>query len=449
MFPNATGGTDALRARYLEVARGLLSSEHEQLHPYVVSHLGVVDLAVSLGLHRTTMYRLWPSQAAMWRDLLEYVLVSTPPLRLPATDGDASTAFDELQAALQRSSLSVLRTTLLAFHPSEAVQPALTVHMASTLGALAADIDDMLRRQGLAVSEPWSAWDVALFVLTVGDGLGQSARLLDWLDRRDVVVDGSSRGLLAHASTSLLGRITRPRRPSDPVVPPRIDVPDMARWDPRQRDVLDGAAAVLQQRVAEPTLADGRSSPVGYLTLARVARAAGVTRQAVQRCFRDQSELAEDLMRYLYAERRSRLVDSVRRGWRAAHVATPPSARAAADTTLAHLLGAASPRIDAHLAFGPHLAARPFTDVARTELAGALDTLQHDLGAVLSSLGLTTRDGVGTHHLAALFALATESAVRVRRFGTDVRPGRSRPGSLALLSIGLEAVAEDSLRRVG
>lgn len=447
---NTVGAVSAARRRYLDAAARLLTNHPEPLYPYALSHLSVSAMAERLDVQRTSIYRLWPSQSALWSDLVIHVLTEDARRGAQPPIGDQWRAhFDGMHQSLLTDPATVLRSALLAYTRPANFELLLLWSVTQRIDVLEDQIVRLLQQLGRAPLEPLVARDLAVAVYCFSDGLAYAGRLTDRVNQHEMPTAQGCSGLLAYAMGCLLESCTRPLRSDDrlstgrPVAPavPRL------RHTRRQAAVMVLGAEMFAESLVQadsPLLSD----PLGHLSLAKIARFTGVTRQAVQANWSNQREFSLDLMRYLHQRENAYLLDSARRGMRAAaeaecsgtYVATDVAVRRLNDTTQMGSMG--------HLAFAPHFANPEVREIGRVERERTLDAASRDLRAIIGDRA-RPRHGTSLFDLASLLLLGEAGAARLSRIDPTALRAElpHRGGRASAFAICVEAIVTSTLER--
>jgi AcrR family transcriptional regulator len=415
---------------YLAMAAELLITSTEPLYPYALAHLTGPAIAERLGLHRTAMYRLWPTQRAMWDDLVR-VILTTPPSLERVTGLDLVGSIGD---ALLADPAVALQTALLAYRTPDPLQARMQWRTDSTIDAIARQIDTELRNRSLAPQEPLQIRDLATAIYCLADADAHTARLTS---------PTGSPGANSTTATleAILRRCTRPRTKQDRAVrsASRTGHLERIRWTTRQRLVLDTATEMFAETLTDPAsvLLD---APLGHLAVARVARKARVTRQAVQFRWSNQQELSLDLLRFLHREHNRVLLGVARRAlgrWR-------PNRSTWRTFDIDAAVGGmreATPHPFAHLAFVTHYANASIRDVAfgeTTRTVGAFaDDLEHFVAA-----GYLPEPAVDLADLATIVLSTLSSASRLGGLQANLP---AAPGDSGL-AICVDAVLRDAFQ---
>ncbi len=289
------------------------------------------DVATSLGMTRTWVYRMWPTREDFWRDLAEFECRRDDPcaaalIRVSPTLTSVGTE--------QPFEWLIERLDWL----SDQIIPACRSHtFAAVFGyELPAEVARLVltkRRQAIVRIEAWLGdWaraaqrrpvpgirlaDLAELVQLFIDGGRMAQLLIPWVVT-ERISDGDRRiSPLAAAVRHLLASMTEPGA-FEPATPtPAAPLP-LHTWTDRQLVVLTAAADLLDTTVHDP------QEPIvayGWVTIARVARAAGVSRHTVYQYWASDDELRIDLL-----ERMCTRFASVITAWSTDRSDAPPDA---------------------------------------------------------------------------------------------------------------------------
>ncbi|HEU5149547.1 MAG TPA: TetR/AcrR family transcriptional regulator [Iamia sp.] len=455
--PAATGAHPSgrgARRRYLEVATEVAAKVRPGVgRSYLAAAVELADLVERLGRSRSSLYRLWPSQHDFWHDLTLHLVfqndylkpdewlpwdvsklpVDVAPQRDPAADTElVRVTLGLIQDWTLQDPWIQVRSALLGYADVPEVAEARRRVEARRIRHLAARTAAVLALSGAGVAAPLQAIDVATGVWCLGDGFAVLNRSRPSIGTRVVELDRGLGprpwGLFAYAAGHALTAM------ADPDAGPAVVDPDpgptpaalydevSARWTESQRDALREATALFLERLGPPVPgahaeppAGGEIRSLGHVTVADVARQAGVSRRSVYNHWSSSEDLRLDLLRWLLAAERNRYVAGLDRV-----VASPPRAeRARVDAVLAALLVHPAPnRIPiphlplAFLAEADHPAVRPVLERGHAEMVTAV-------ASRVDRLWPTDRRATGadldTEDLAVLLLSLVTGANRLRR----------------------------------
>ncbi|HMJ78570.1 MAG TPA: TetR family transcriptional regulator, partial [Iamia sp.] len=201
---------------------------------------------------------------------------------------------------------------------------------------------------GRTIAPPLRPDDAAVAVWCLGDGFAVLHRSLPAVGRIAVPADdglGPRRwGLMAYAVRAILSEMAISGPPPVPTGPPPGPSPAAlyaevsARWTPAQRDALDAATVLFLERTRARAMAGdgGEIRSLGHVTVAAVARAAGVSRRSVYNHWSSSDELRLDLLRWLLAAERRRYVAALDRVVEAKPAPGPGRTAAVVSSLLVH-----------------------------------------------------------------------------------------------------------------
>jgi AcrR family transcriptional regulator len=330
------------RSRYLEVAADVAS----QVRPgtgraYLAALVELADLGGHLGRPRTSLYRLWPSQHDFWSDLTLHLVfqndyqkpderlpwdesrqtVELPAQRDPAADSEVlRIGLTFIQDAVLDDPWVQVRASLLGYADVPGVAEARRQVEDRRIRHLGARVAGILSLGGRAIAPPLRAHDAAVALWCLGDGFAVLHRSQPEIGARTIPVDDGLGprpwGLLAYAvravlaEMSVIGHEPEPAGPASGPSPSALYAAVSARWTPAQRDALDAATTLFLEGTRGRSLAgDGEEiRSLGHVTVAAVARAAGVSRRSIYNHWSSSDELRLDLLRWLLAAERRRYV---------------------------------------------------------------------------------------------------------------------------------------------
>jgi AcrR family transcriptional regulator len=469
--PAAIGA--ATKLRYLRAAAELAAEEAvgPDASAFAVSRVTMADVAADLGVARTTLYRLWPSKLDFWADLTAYIAstalrptadeVAASILQAPLAGDAAPSAMPRARAALnavqQRQLVNpwtALRTALLGYAGSERLDALVGAANSREIDEAAAQVDRILAQLGLAPREPLTVRDIAVVGFCIADGLATAGLLSPRITREDIVLDGDPAGwgMLAFAIRAVIRSCTRARTATDgspaplfDAVPPAAALDHLQRWTEPQRTAL--AAAARRFATRDNSGSDRVPSPLGHVTLARLARHTGVSRQWLHRIWPTQHAFAADLIAHLFEQRCELVLVELRRATRRSMEVPFGGTLVATDGAFGALAGFAASGPLSHLMYASHEDDPVISDRCRVALESMLDRFAADLDALTRSWGGSTREGVAFFHLAALIALTELAAARLERTNPGLVRRRLpyRGGEWSALAIAIEAIVAYSL----
>lgn len=271
----------------------------------------VQDVAAAIGVGRTAVYRLWDTQDEFRKDLLLFTYARTNQHVL--TDDEFATwradidqgvlasprrAMSAVTARVSRGAWPVVMSGVAGYLPSTrlaALDHRLREEAISRTAAQLARLGWLLGRRPVAPAT-WTDLATIMDVLVCGTAISSLAApwitVPDW-HRGD---DGVELPMLAVMAEELLERMTTEGRedtaPFERIAAAVPELPDS--WTSAQRRALEAGVELLSRQL--------RSVPIdlaafGTLTVARVARAANVSRQTVYSRWRSDDELRLDVLR--------------------------------------------------------------------------------------------------------------------------------------------------------
>lgn len=407
----------ARRAKLLDIAVEIVLSADEDPSAWLhaVAVVSPLDVARAVGLSRTWMYQLWPTKQEFWQDLAIYECLR---------DDEAPLAKAGWRQVRETGStpLEALRRAMNTLTADVRVAPG-TVTFATVLGySLPAEVAELKllkqRRATAAIERLMVEWliasgrhpvpgcslgDLADMVKLLIDGGRMANVVAPWMLEPEWLLDDAQPwSILAYGARQLMARLTEPGIPiTDHIVSPIAPQVEPANWTDRHRSALAAASVVFDQKLATP---DNTLHAFGLLTVARLARRAGVSRQTVYNAFPSDDELRLALLRRLRSMHESANSSALRSWWRDA---TPSTDRALdfAEGCLMRFRGGRIPM----LAFIPHVR----DDVVAAELHGLSRRLVTDAAAAYDRYDAMTEHHVDAAHRADL-ALLTWLASRRR-----------------------------------
>jgi AcrR family transcriptional regulator len=188
---------------------------------------------------------------------------------------------------------------------------------------LGARVAEILALGGRSITAPLEAYDAAAALWCLGDGFAILHRARPSIAGLEVSIDDGRGprpwGLLAYGVRALLTEVSSPGVTASPTGPPpgppiaAIYAEVSSRWTAAQRDALDAASALFVDRAAAAVGPADEIRSLGHVTVAAVARAAGVSRRSVYNHWSSSEELRLDLLRWLLSAERRRYVSALDR----------------------------------------------------------------------------------------------------------------------------------------
>jgi AcrR family transcriptional regulator len=307
--------------------------------PYIAAKVKLDEVADTLGLTRTALYRRWDTQHDFWADLSRYLVLEHdaserrddlpwraepgPPLdlrRFPQVLEAFRTSIGGIQADLHADLRILVRASLFAYDDLPGMAAERRATDRQRIRDLAGHLAAIVHGLGYRFTEPLDAFGAATALWCLADGLTvRSWRQPGLADATISVDDGDGPApwsLLAYCGRALLMEATtRGRLAAD--APDGTTGPELAdgahdrpsaEWSAGQLKALEAAAGLFHERVdpAQPTDHDHEVSALGQITMASVARECGVSRRAVYNVWPSTDELRLDLLSALLsAERRA------------------------------------------------------------------------------------------------------------------------------------------------
>lgn len=455
------------KLRYLRAAAELAgrTGPGHDTFPYAVSRVTMADVAADLGIARTTLYKLWPSRIDFWADLTEFIAaaaidpttddVATSILRTPiaASWAPMDTARLELNALQARQVVSPwvgLRTALLGYAGDERISALVAAANTREIDEITVQLDRTLAGLGVAPREPLTARDIAVVAFCISDGLATAGRLSPRVNAHDIALDGEPPGwgLLAFAMRGVIRRCTRQRADDEAPAPvtarspgPSRPADPSGRWSAAQLAAL--TAGARRFTAGTPANASARPpSPLGHVTIARLARHAGVSRQSLHRIWPSQQAFVADLIPYMFEARCEQVLATMRAAIRRSMAAPFGGALAATDEALGSLIRDATRGPLTHLTYASYDDDAVIRERCRVLLESLLDRFAEDVSTMTRSQGGSTRAGVQNFHLATIMVLTELAASRLER----INPGSVRMelpyrgGNWSTLAITMEGI---------
>lgn len=300
--------------------------------PFLAARVAFSDVADALGITRPALYRLWPSQYDFWIDLSRYIAYevnySQPdhdmpwnappagappsPLRLAPHEVDAvmsrrtnttqDIAFADVRVVIRAASLG---------YPAVADLGEIRRQVeARRLDVFGADLARSLAVIGRATDER-SLHLMAASLWCIADGLAVLHRVRPERCGGHSTVDfghgANSWTLLSLATRALYFGLSAAADTPDelPPRPPPYEIPAPARsWTPLQLEALDTATRLFVESLADPVAVAEGPNVLGYVTIARVAALAGVSRRTVYNVWPARAAMLSDVLDDLLEDQR-------------------------------------------------------------------------------------------------------------------------------------------------
>lgn len=470
-----TGTRPETKQRYLEVAAALskLDADSEPAYVHVASHVKLTHVAERLGVSRSSLYRRWETQHDYWRDLVLFMATreQEPWVRehLDATPSESRSGdleaildgirqeFDLLQRRLTHSPRRILRTALLGYPAAPELRKAVGWERSNRQRA-ATRLDRMLGLLGRVVVAPLTATDLLAAIWILSEGVAHCCAVDPATSETQIVLDGDEDrpwSLLAYAVRCLILTLTAPSDGSAPprhvaVAAPTTQSSVLPSWSQEQLDALTQGADLFAERFQSPEAATPGVEMLGHITLARVAREAGVTRRQLYHLWSSHDDFRRDLLRYIRAEEGSTYFSQFDDGLAAA-LESPRPSHIALDVCEHIERGRLAEPIDtsahARFALEPHLNDPLVRGEAQTAMTEVMTFHQERIEAFVDRSGVELRTGVTPLHINHLLtALAHGSEVLRRTDPAAIRPNvRYRGGEYSTFSIACQAIVDHSV----
>lgn len=420
--------------------------------PYLAARVTLGDVASSLDKHRTALYRLWPTQHDFWVDLTLYLTYSndfrqsqeempwaaTESALGPVAELDAAGAMESFRRRFNLTQDLVLddvwilvRGALLGYEDVPGVAQVRREVELARLDDLGAYVGERLALLGLGISAPFTQRDVAAALWCISDGTSIANRFAPDVGATRVMIDDGEGpagwGLAAYAMrTTLLGTAAPSKRtavPSTGTSRRRVVVPDLAKlWTSKQRVVLEAATDLFLRSIGPAAKGvNDRLHVLDHVTIARVARAARVSRQAIYEVWPSEAEMLRELLGELLREKHDELLltfdEALPPGGSPAVVLERATRRwlspaARPDTTLAFLPESADQHVGAILRDAHH------------RLVDALASRVEDINA-----GRPLRSGIDATQIATSWVTMLDGGRRLVRTAPAALRHGSAPGS--------------------
>ena len=438
--------------------------------PFAVAHVTIADVAAAMGVTRPQLYKLWPSRYDYWEDLTYYIsLASVDPDNYQDTDFDTGAtadiedvldftrlALNEIQTEMLTDPFVLLRTSLVGYTDGTRLTNILAAADRQGVAAIEEKIVAVCRQVGREVVPPLTILDVAVVLFCMADGLSALGRLSGRVSDARIDLDGTGErlhGLYAYVGRTVLLNFLQPRT-SDASV---IDRPDVTRplkspapdWSSQQIAALSvGHRLFLEQRgSAVHSVGDATGGPLGYVSIAQLASAAKVSRQAINKIWPTQEAFRIDLLRHLHRTQADLFVQAAKRSIRSIGRRGRPALLPAVEA-IVNWHAVADPNEPlSHLAFASAYQNSAVRDAGGREVEATLDGLSAALAAAFKASHLQLRPGVAVDHIAGLLKAAALVVGRVHR--TDPELLRTqipfRGGAYSAFAIVVEAVIDSSL----
>lgn len=430
-------------AKYRRVARDLVRTpaiDGMPETPYLVARVAFTAVAEALGITRPALYRLWPSQYDFWVDLARYIAYeidySQPDHDMPwnarytvveptterfaddEIDGLLSASANAVQDALFANVQILIRAASLGYPDIGDLGHIRRQVETRRIDQFRADVDSSLVVLGRTPG-PHGTFDVAASLWCIADGLSVLHPFLgDECGRRAEVDFG--RGPQTWTMLSLTVRalylgLSAPRAARDDVpelrAPFVVPVPEHV-WSAGQIAALDVATELFADSITDPQpqIEQDEVSVLGYVTIARVAALAGVSRRTIYNVWPTREAMMADILEDLLADGRAdqRRVLHAENG----------GELGAMTNDLVGPAGTAPP-IDPALAFVIELGDEPHcAAIAASQRALAGDFTAR-MRLHMASLHRRPRDGITIDDLGLLWMCLVQGGRRLRRVSPE------------------------------
>ena len=456
--------TQGLRTKYLRLAEELVTDEAPDRHAssHVVSRVRLSDVAVALGVSRAFVSRMWASEREFWDDLASYIAANEAgPSRMDVggvfigAETDESTigecarrALNARQKTLIDDPWWIIRAALLGHPHDNRLGPLVAGTAASTIATIGEQWWLVLRLLDRVPTDSLTVSDLSAAMYCVADGLAIGGRLTAAVTTADIVTepdempDAGRWSLLAYAAYCMLRRCTRPRRDDEQ----RADQFDRSSlrsaeslrgtpdWSVPQRSALDSGRQLFIDRLRSmppPGTEEPIAGPLANVTVANLARRAGVSRQALYKLWPTQSELRIDLIHSLYQDEYEGALGIANAAIDAAMV-DPATATVAVFERMLTWLRQTQPMSRlGYMVFAADFNDWRVKEVGRSVTEQALERYAVQISAMLVALRLQLREGVRPFHLAALTSLTAFGATRLAQSNPELLSNAGQASSAA------------------
>lgn len=455
--------------RYLDLAADLAAgaAHNVAIVPTVVGQVTLAEVAGALAVSRTSLYRAWPTQEDFWVDLTWYLVRPHDHVRrsdeatasLATPDGDAAAGLEAVRLAGNRLHEGVLDDVSLLVRAALLGQPDIPGiadlrrgEDESRLRLLTGRVDAILAGLRRTPVPGVTTADLAAVMWCIGDGLSTTNRYEPAVGETTVELDDGDgarpwtlyalalRGVLLGLTRPIGEAMTAPPRPA--AAGATLDRSSM--WTPAQLEALDAATAIFVRRLTEPH--DGPVAVPNQVTVARVARLVGVSRQRVHELWPTNSALRHAVLTLvLERDRRDFLARFDRGLTRASNQRQEVVAHVV--ESVVPLEDDRPPRLDVRLAYLAQVSHAEIGNTFRSAYGRLAFETASRIQQVWDASGARFRDGVEPRHLAMLLTTGAFGAYRLRRANPGalrlVRPPTGR--RVSSLALAARAIAEASL----
>ncbi|HQZ32952.1 MAG TPA: TetR/AcrR family transcriptional regulator [Ilumatobacteraceae bacterium] len=424
------------RAKYRKV---LLQLAHQPLSdglpetPYVVAGITFAELSRTAGVPRSTLYRLWETQYDFWIDLSRYIAYEIdysqrerelpwlerrstasrrPILAADQSDKEMSAQANAVQAIVMDDFRVLIRAAFIGY-PDVADLGRVRRHVeTSRLESLGEELSLSWIAIGGAMFTVDAETEIAATMWCIADELSVLNRFFPEACGQLFAVDFG----LGEYPWSLLALVLRSLCHGSPAT----DQPDRTserEWyeipppdDPWNDAQLTNLGLAMELFVDSITSHHNTVEPPGvldYVTVARVAAMAGVSRRTIYNVWPTRDEMMSDLLQDLLHDHATVLLapfdvspGPVTLGEITASLIGPSNAEPPAEPLLAFMIGVGNER--------HHSAIRR----ANQEL---IAQLAQQIAVWLDSVGRQPRDGIGFEQLAVIWLCLVRGGRRLRR----------------------------------
>ncbi len=429
--------------QYLAVAASMVRRHvaGEPAHVHLMGHIRLAEVAQRLGVTRASLYRAWGSQQDFWHDLVLVAASSQNSLVdkiTAAPTAESPTPASDFDGLLRGLAPEIdAGTRRLLTDPAHLVRVGLAGYPADpTVGEAAAQIErrgrvaaasrlaGLLRRVGRRPVSPLVVDDLVVVMAVFVDGAVIYGRTdPSMLDARLMLADDTRWTLLGVGIRALLAELTEPGTlPERGGEPGEATVDSLAElsqeWTDLQRSALAAGIDLFVEHAASPEPGgDHLATVLGHVNLARVARAAGVTRRHMYHLWPGQREFLVDLVDRVAAEEgadyRRRLDSSVSR---ALSIGDPRRlVLEAVDVINAYRRSEQPPPPGIGFALQPHVRDPGVRDWSRARVARGIATHRTRAEVLSEMLSVRPIDGVEIEDIAALTLFGAAGSERLHR----------------------------------
>lgn len=398
----------------------------------------MADVAKQMGIARSALYKLWDTHLDYSVDLGRYLAMQHDYARsddeliwngnenAPSGLGTQIEALRAVTNAMQNEILAdvliLVRAASLGSPQDESVHDVRCTTELRRIGDLADWLSTYLHDSGATIAHPLDRFDLALGFWCLSDGFGTLGHSIPSVRSEQLMIDDGQSprpwGLWSYGARSLILRFTQPRDTSqEPGLRPSSQSTARTRqanetWSDRQVDALAaGARLVIDQLLGSTTTVQTTEpSTFKHLTIARIARSAGVSRRAVYDVWPTKAELLTDLLRDTLGRHHTMLLRHFDRAVRDASAVSVADLLATIVDEVDIALRAEATDLTLLMAFvgEHHPTIRTIID---SEASALIDAVADRLDRALRSLSVGLVEGVSTRYLAAM-TIATIDGLR-------------------------------------